>query len=64
MTNTYTIIYRTGGTANFRWHRVLERYATRHAASPVQDELERAGYLTRCHVTRQLDAIGLPETFE
>jgi len=60
---TYTVIYRTGGTENFKWNRVGERYPDRSSAQKSADGLERMGYPSLVHDTKLLDAIGLPETF-
>ena len=60
---THTVIYRTGGTDNFQWHRVLDTYADQREAVAKKVELERAGYPAIIHLTKRLDAIGMPETF-
>ena len=60
----FAVIYRTGGTANYRWNRILENYATREAAVLKASELNRMGYPTHIHNAFFLDAAGLPETFE
>jgi hypothetical protein len=64
MTNTkqYAVIYRTGGTENFRWHRVLD-ILTREEAATKADELNRMGYPSLVHNADRLNAIGLPDTF-
>ena len=61
-TTQYAVIYRTGGTENFKWVRVLGSF-TRDAAFAQKDELERMGYKSLVHQAAQLDAIGLPDTF-
>jgi hypothetical protein len=64
MTNAkqYVVIYRTGGTENFRWNRVLDAF-TREEAATTADELGRMGYPALVHIVARLDAIGLPDTF-
>lgn len=57
---TYTVIYRTGGTANGAWHRTLETFATRTAAAAFAATIERQGYPTLVHQTALLEAVGLP----
>lgn len=61
---TFTVIYRTGGTENFKWNRVGERYSDRASARESADGLERMGYPALVHDTKLLDSIGLPETFD
>ena len=61
---TFTVIYRTGGTENFKWNRVGERYSDRTSAEESADGLERMGYPSLVHDTKLLDSIGLPETFD
>jgi hypothetical protein len=60
---TFTVIYRTGGTENFKWNRVGERYTNRTSAKESADGLERMGYPALIHDTKLLDAIGLPSTY-
>lgn len=59
----YTVIYRTGGSERFTWHR-LAKNTSLEIARKDAEEIERMGYKTLIHKTKQLDAIGLPETFE
>lgn len=61
---TFTVIYRTGGTENFKWNRVGERYPDRASAKESAAGLERMGYPSLVHDTKLLDAIGLPESFD
>lgn len=58
---TFTVIYKTGGTLNSQWHRVLENYTSREAAQGKAAEVNRAGYETLIHDTARLEAVGLPE---
>lgn len=64
---SFTVYYRTGGTENFKWQRVAERYSTtwegQDAAIAKCEELRKAGYPARYEYTDLLDSIGLPETF-
>lgn len=59
----YAVIYRTGGSANWKWHRVLDVYATRSQAEAKADEIEHMGYTALVHDAARLDAIGMPETY-
>lgn len=42
-TSTYCVIYRTGGTANGKWHRTIA-YQTREIAENAAADNRRAGY--------------------
>ncbi len=64
MMKLYSVYYRTGGTENFKWHTVGERYESAVAAYQKVEELERAGYRAHYLNTALLEAIGLPETFD
>lgn len=61
---TFTVIYRTGGTENFKWNRVGERYTSKTAALDSAAELAKMGYPSLVHDAKLLDSIGLPETFD
>jgi hypothetical protein len=61
MSETYTVIYRTGGTENFRWLKTLPMQ--RHEALAAKAEIERGGRAARMHKTSLLESIGLPETY-
>ena len=60
----FAVGYRTGGTSNFKWNRVLEVYGTREDAADKARELATAGYPSLVYSAALLDAIGLPETFD
>jgi hypothetical protein len=60
---TFTVIYRTGGTENFAWHKILELYPTYEAAKVKADYEEHRGYPCLIFDTHQLDVIGMPETY-
>lgn len=60
---TYSVIYRTGGTENFKWHRVAENYRSIEQAIEKRISLEKAGYPSFIHDANLLTAIGLPETY-
>ena len=61
-TKTFAVIYRTGGTENFKWHRVADRF-TRETAIAKRDELQKAGYPAHIAGWDASMSIGLPETF-
>lgn len=59
---TWTVIYRTGGTDNFQWHKALP-VLSREEADTQKAVLTRQGYIALIHRTDLLEAIGLPDTF-
>ena len=59
---TYAVIYKTGGSENYQWNRVLERYQSIEDAKTVSANLERIGYETLLHDASLLDVIGLPDS--
>lgn len=58
----YTVIYRQGGWARFRF--VCLTPCGRDKALEHVKDLERMGYYTLMHETEHLRAIGLPTRFE
>lgn len=60
--NSFSLIYQTGGTANFKWNRVLGAFS-RTEADAKRDEIMRMGYPTMIYKTSELDAIGGPSAF-
>jgi len=60
MTKIYSIIYKTGGTDNAKWHRVLSTF-TKEEAQAKLEEIRRMGYDSVSHETKLLDSIGLPD---
>jgi hypothetical protein len=60
MTETFTTIYRTGGTENCVWKRCLA-VLTVAEANEQAAKIERMGYRAIVHRTHILDAIGMPE---
>jgi len=58
----FYVIYRTGGTDNFKWHRTLPM--KRDEAIKAQEDTEKMGY--KCFIAEKesSDKIGLPETYE
>lgn len=64
MATIYCVVYRTGGTENFRWHRTLATLNQQQAIQ-LRANLLRAGYkaLAPQDYKRSM-AVGLPETYE
>lgn len=61
--NLFCVVYRTGGTANFKWNRSTVYYKVADARESAAD-CRRQGY--HCFVAdykRSLE-VGLPETFD
>ena len=63
MRQSYSVIYRDGGTINFKWHRVGGTYDNSQEADNKAAEIERMGYKTYVYKTQELDKIGMPETY-
>ena len=62
-TNTFTVIYRTGGTVNFQWHRTLTSERSREALKTFAAGIERMGYKARVVTLQELAVAGLPHNF-
>lgn len=60
---TWVVVYRTGGTVNFQWHR-SSGYVTREEADASCAEVQRMGYRAMVADYDLSMSIGLPETFE
>lgn len=58
----HCVVYRTGGWANFKWHRTTP--TTSGAASITRGELTRMGYLAMVVNYNNSLQVGLPQTFE
>lgn len=58
----YCLVYRTGGTENFKWNRTLPM--TKVEATEKKWELEKMGYKTLIVDYNQSLSIGLPEGYE
>jgi len=59
MATNYVVDYRTGGTLQCKWHRVLGRF-TLEEAQAKRDELNRMGYAALVQSARSAAALGLP----
>lgn len=62
MHKQWVVVYRTGGTENFRWQRTV-RFSTLDEAKACRDANERMGYPSMIELAHPSEAIGLPETF-
>ena len=63
MSGRYSVIFRTGGTDNFKWNLVGDVF-TRETATVKVAELERIGYRAMAHDAKLLASIGMPESYE
>lgn len=59
----FELAYRTGGTENAKWHRVLDTFTAEQAAAK-QAEIERMGYKCLRYKAGTLDILGLPEGWD
>lgn len=60
----FTVVYRTGGTARFAWHRT-EPVQTREEADKLRADIIRSGYEALYPQDYDLSmSVGLPETFD
>jgi hypothetical protein len=57
---TYSIVYRTGGTHNCTWQRVMAAHADVASANAQAAALERMGYKALVMPYATLRAIGMP----
>ena len=62
-TRTFTVAYRTGGTAAFAW-RTTVPFSTYDLAEQAAGDIRRGGRKALVFDTARLDSIGLPETWE
>lgn len=60
---TYAVMYRTGGTLNFKWNRLLGGRSL-EMATKDKAELERGGYPTIIEDYKLSMSVGVPETFD
>lgn len=58
----YCVVYRTGGTLNFKWHRTAA--ADLETAKKWSDEIKKQGYYVILEDHALSLAIGLPSTYE
>jgi hypothetical protein len=60
---TWTVIYRQGGTKRYRWVRTLDVETEENAQSHVVG-LEKMGYRALKVKTAQLETLGMPEGWD
>lgn len=59
----FSVICRTGGTANFKWTYVAKRYTTRSEAEQCAELTRLTGHPALVFGTRYIRALGLPDIF-
>ena len=57
------VIYRTGGTKNFKWKCVQTLFNNYDEACQKAEEIERMGYFTIIQVVDDLDEVVLPNVY-
>ena len=62
MNDNFCLVYRTGGTDNFKWHR--SSAMSKKVAVEAKKNNERMGYKTLIVGYKHSVSIGLPETYE
>lgn len=62
MKNLYCVIFRTGGTENFKWNR--SSAMDKEAASNLCNDVKRMGYKAMTEKYESSMKIGLPESYE
>lgn len=63
MKNYYVVVYRTGGTVNFKWHHTIA-YASLREAKATRDTNLTMGYPSYVVALDKVKEYGLPNTFE
>jgi hypothetical protein len=56
----YTVVYRTGGTHQCKWHKTLVATKDEAEAAQVLDEIKTQGYHGFVTTKYLLDVVGLP----
>jgi hypothetical protein len=63
MTTTFCVVFRTGGTINYQWHRTVA-FTTLAEAELVAEETRRMGYVAHVENYSMSLSVGLPETYD
>lgn len=61
-TNLFCVVFRTGGTINFKWHRSLAM--PKDEAEASAEATRRQGYVAHIEHYNLSLSVGLPETYE
>lgn len=59
----YVVMYRTGGTENFKWHKMLELFTNRWDAIRWSNNIGRMGYATIVRPAPSIEAAVLPVSY-
>lgn len=57
------VIYRTGGTENFKWNAVAGTFTSSRHADQEAQEIRRMGYKAITITVAEFEANGLPKTY-
>ena len=57
----YVVMFRTGGTDNFKWHASLEMRS--QEATTLSAAVRRMGYFAYCEYVPKFKRLGLPTTY-
>jgi hypothetical protein len=60
--NLFCVIFRTGGTINYQWHRTVA-YTTKAEAELVAEATRIAGYVAHVENNALSLSVGLPESY-
>ena len=60
MFTSFTVVYRTGGNDNAKWHK-SSAYQTREEAEIAKESIERGGRKALVFKTADLEIVGMPE---
>ena len=58
----YCVVYRTGGTSNFKWNRSVPMSQSECKISVI--DIKRGGRVAYCYDYDMSIAIGLPDTYD
>lgn len=59
--NLFCVVFRTGGTINFKWHRTIAM--SRLEAEDAAQAARRMGYVAHVEEFSMSMSVGLPETY-
>jgi hypothetical protein len=60
--NLYCVIFRTGGTVNYQWHRTIA-FATKAEAELVAEAVHIAGYVAHVEHFGLSQSVDLPDSY-
>ena len=60
---SFVVLFRTGGTENFRWKRTLANHCTNQSAEAEANRIRRMGYKVLVCTLEEYNEIGIPHTY-